>query len=164
VARICRPSCGGRLGDGGRHVDLGVVGLGQQQRDDDDLVVPALTSRSTTVVNDGLDSSRNAARSQVGAHGADLVDQGLDRGGGAGVTAAVSQGHQCRSSHQVRPPSGVGAVSEGDALSWGGAWQERGSGHEWIPHSVLLVPAQRPLRGSSPGATRRVHGQQPIDG
>ena len=27
-----------------------------------------------------------------------------------------------------------------------------------MPHSVLPVPAQRPLRGSSPGATRRVHG------
>src|SRR5699024_60776 len=28
--------------------------------------------------------------------------------------------------------------------------------HPWIPHSVLPVPAQRPLRGSSPGATRCV--------
>ena len=33
-----------------------------------------------------------------------------------------------------------------------------------MPHSVLPVPAHRPLRGSSPGATRRVQGQQPIDG
>ena len=33
---------GGGLGDGGGHVDLGVVGLGQQQRYDDDLVVPRL--------------------------------------------------------------------------------------------------------------------------
>ena len=36
--------------------------------------------------------------------------------------------------------------------------------HAWIPHSVFAVPAQRPLRGSSPGATRRVHGQHPMDG
>ena len=36
--------------------------------------------------------------------------------------------------------------------------QVTGLGHQWIPHSVLVVPAQRPLRGSSPGATRRVHG------
>ena len=31
------------------------------------------------------------------------------------------------------------------------------------PHSVLALPAQRPARGSSPGDTGRVHGQQPID-
>ncbi|GAB3033453.1 hypothetical protein GCM10027078_30370 [Nocardioides flavus (ex Wang et al. 2016)] len=36
--------------------------------------------------------------------------------------------------------------------------------HAWIPHSVFEVPAQRPLRGSSPGATRRVQGQQPMLG
>ncbi len=34
----------------------------------------------------------------------------------------------------------------------------------WRPHSVLSSPAQRPARGSSPGATRRVQGSQPIDG
>ena len=32
------------------------------------------------------------------------------------------------------------------------------------PHSVLVLPAQRPERGSSPGATRRVQGAQPMDG
>ena len=32
------------------------------------------------------------------------------------------------------------------------------------PHSVLVEPTQRPERGSSPGATLRVHGAQPIDG
>ena len=32
-----------------------------------------------------------------------------------------------------------------------------------VPHSTLPLPAQRPLRGSSPGATRRVQGAQPID-
>src|SRR5690606_37353769 len=37
-------------------------------------------------------------------------------------------------------------------------------GHRWIPHSVLLSPAHRPARGSSPGATRRVHGRHPIEG
>ena len=31
------------------------------------------------------------------------------------------------------------------------------------PHSVLSNIAQRPARGSSPGAVRRVHGQQPTD-
>ena len=39
-----------------------------------------------------------------------------------------------------------------------------GGAHVWIPHSVLESPAQRPDRGSSPGATRRVHGSHPIDG
>jgi ribosomal-protein-alanine N-acetyltransferase len=34
----------------------------------------------------------------------------------------------------------------------------------WSPHSVLAEPDHRPLRGSSPGATRCVHGAQPIDG
>jgi hypothetical protein len=31
------------------------------------------------------------------------------------------------------------------------------------PHSVLFLPAQRPARGSSPGAVARVHGAQPIE-
>ena len=34
----------------------------------------------------------------------------------------------------------------------------------WMPHSVLPVPAHRPLRGSEPGSTRRVQVRQPIDG
>jgi len=34
----------------------------------------------------------------------------------------------------------------------------------WIPHSVLAVPAQRPLRGSAPSATRAVQVRHPIDG
>src|SRR5687768_8551449 len=38
------------------------------------------------------------------------------------------------------------------------------SAHTCSPHSVLLVPAQRPARGSSPGATLRVQGWQPMDG
>jgi hypothetical protein len=38
------------------------------------------------------------------------------------------------------------------------------SGQRWMPHSVLPVPAQRPLRGCSPGSTRLVQGEQPIDG
>ena len=41
---------------------------------------------------------------------------------------------------------------------------ERRGGHTCNPHSVLALPAQRPPRRSSPGATGRVQGQQPIDG
>ena len=40
----------------------------------------------------------------------------------------------------------------------------QGDAHRWIPHSVLVNPAQRPERGSSPGLTRAVHGAQPIEG
>ena len=47
-----------------------------------------------------------------------------------------------------------------ERLGQGSGW----SRHGWSPHSVLAKPAQRPARGSSPGATRRVHGSQPIDG
>jgi hypothetical protein len=36
--------------------------------------------------------------------------------------------------------------------------------HRCNPHSVLALSAQRPARWSSPSATGRVHGQQPIDG
>src|SRR5207249_2807880 len=32
------------------------------------------------------------------------------------------------------------------------------------PHSFFTVPAQRPARSSSPSATGRVHGQQPMLG
>jgi len=35
---------------------------------------------------------------------------------------------------------------------------------EWRPHSVLAWPAHRPARSSSPWATGRVQGQQPIEG
>ena len=34
----------------------------------------------------------------------------------------------------------------------------------WMPHSVLPVPAHRPLRGSAPASTRSVQVRQPIDG
>ena len=79
-----------------------------------------------------------------------------------GVAASVGECHQSRSSHQSGLPFVEGVVHDVVVDS---VWESEGcAAHEWIPHSVLLVPAQRPLRGSSPGATRRVHGQQPIDG
>jgi hypothetical protein len=33
----------------------------------------------------------------------------------------------------------------------------------WIPHSVFSRPRQRPARMCSPGATRSVHGMQPME-
>jgi len=38
-----------------------------------------------------------------------------------------------------------------------------GGAHRWIPHSVLAVPAQRPLLVSQPTAARSVQGQQPME-
>ena len=35
---------------------------------------------------------------------------------------------------------------------------------KWMPHSVFSCPDQRPARASSPGATARVQGAQPIEG
>ena len=40
----------------------------------------------------------------------------------------------------------------------------RGGAHRWIPHSVLVRPAQRPDLGSCPGATLRVQVAHPMDG
>ena len=121
-------------------------------------------SRSIVVSSDGLDRSRNARSilrsGRIDAH---LVDEGGDGGGGAGVPAAMSQGHQSGSGHQrglLSVFNGVLRVEVSTTVSRGIG--ERG--HRWMPHSVLLVPAQRPLRGSSPGATRRVQGAQPIEG
>ena len=37
------------------------------------------------------------------------------------------------------------------------------SGHVCSPHSVLARPDQRPARGSSPSATARVQGAQPME-
>ena len=34
---------------------------------------------------------------------------------------------------------------------------------QWMPHSSLSEPAQRPARSSSSGAVGRVHGMQPIE-
>jgi len=43
--------------------------------------------------------------------------------------------------------------------------RERGSSrYSCRPHSVFPVPAQRPLRGSAPGAICRVQVAQPMDG
>jgi hypothetical protein len=41
---------------------------------------------------------------------------------------------------------------------------QRGVAHACSPHSVLVRPCQRPLRGSVPGSGLAVHGAQPIDG
>ncbi len=38
------------------------------------------------------------------------------------------------------------------------------AGQVWMPHSVLAVPAQRPLRGSAPASTRTVQVRQPTEG
>ena len=64
------------------------------------------------------------------------ADQLVNGGGGPGIAAAVRDGDQ----RDPRP------------------------GYSWIPHSLLPVPDQRPLRGSAPGSTRSVQVAQPMDG
>jgi hypothetical protein len=91
----------GRLGHGLGHVDGGVERLGQQQRDDDDLVVPGLDQP----VDDRLEARLGQIQErlldpQVGAHRLDLGDQGGDGLGRPRVTTSVSQGHQGGSGHQ----------------------------------------------------------------
>ena len=60
----------------------------------------------------------------------------------------------------------IGSLRTGasDSVVPDGWWLGSVGGHWWMPHSVFWDPAQRPLRGSSPSATRWVHGQQPIEG
>ncbi len=56
-------------------------------------------------------------------------------------------------------------ADDGDGLVGQRLEVRAGSGvHTCSPHSVFELPAQRPPRRSSPSATGRVHGQQPIDG
>ena len=82
-------------------VDLRVVRLREQERDDDDLVVTGLDqavddrveARLGEVEEGGLDL-------EVGAHRLDLGDERLDRRGRTRVPASVGQGNQSRSSHQ----------------------------------------------------------------
>jgi len=67
----------------------------------------------------------------------------------ASFAARRRSGHGARSSLRLRP------YSEGTS---------RALAQLWRPHSVLSVPAQRPARASSPSATGRVQGQQPMLG
>ena len=129
VARIRRSSWRAvGLGDRRGHVDLGVVGLGQQQRHDDDLVVPGLARAGRRpVAKDGLASSRNAgSMRRSGRMRADLVDEGLDRLGRAGVAAAVGEGHQGGSGHGRGLLSGGRARRRCRSSGGGSGWVMRG--------------------------------------
>ena len=74
-----------------------------------------------------------------------------DRGGGTRIRAAVRDGYKdlLRGGTGGSPPPGG---------------QQGPPVYAWMPHSVLPVPAHRPLRGSAPGSTRSVQVAQPIDG
>ena len=83
---------------------------------------------------------------QVGTHLAGLRDERLDGGGRSGVTAAVGEGDQGWSGHDDPSPFGVEPrtpLSSAMVDLCGGD----GRCHWWIPHSVLLVPDQRPAAG-----------------
>ena len=135
---------------------------------------PARTSLPTTVWKDGLDRSRNACSMRRSGRIArtsstSAVMDAAERGSRLPWANAMRAG-----AVMSEPPlgSGCGGGVVDDVVEvWSFSVAERMLSvvepvetHQWIPHSVLLVPAQRPLRGSSPGATRRVQGQQPIDG
>lgn len=70
---------GALLGDRCRNVDLGVVGLGQQQRDDDDL----LDARACELADDGVERRLGELEEcrldpQIRPQGADFVDESGD--------------------------------------------------------------------------------------
>ena len=161
---------GGGRDDAG-DVDLGVVGLAQQERDDDDLVVAGLHQPVDDRAELGLrELQEGRLDPQVGTHRADLADEVAHGGGGSGVAAAMSKCHQGRCGHVLSLLSLLGSrrgrVLRGVRCGGpvGSAAVRVSSGQTWMPHSVLPVPDQRPARGSSPGATRRVQGAQPIEG
>jgi hypothetical protein len=77
-----------------------------------------------------------------------------DGGRGPGIGAAVRNGDQRRPGLRGRAPLRPGL----------GRPEPAAAGQRWMPHSVLPVPAHRPLRASAPASTRAVQVAQPIDG
>ena len=144
--RLVHPQPGQSLGGGGdlrRDIRLAVIGGGQQERYQDD-VRPggqrgqdAGQRRDAVVEEGGLDGQARLAG--PGTHDRQQVS---NRGGRARVLAPVRSRHEWRREIH-RCLAGC---------------------HACRPHSVLPVPAHRPLRGSAPGATADVHVRQPIDG
>ena len=127
-------------------VHLRVVGVAEQQRHDDDLVEAGLTSRSITVSNDGLGQlEEGLLDAQVGAQlrtsatSASMV--AAERGSRLPWASATSAGAVMGflSSGRVSCVVVATAVGVDVRRQW------------WMPHSVLPVPAQRPLRGPRRG-------------
>ena len=81
------------------------------------------------------------------------------------VLAAAEQQHRVLALGGHFADDGDGFV--GERIEMGSRGEFSGVGchrraHPCSPHSVLAWPLQRPARLSSPGATGRVHGQQPM--
>jgi hypothetical protein len=81
------------------------------------------------------------------------------------VLAAAEQQHRVLALGGHFADDGDGFV--GERIEMGSRGELSGVGchrraHPCSPHSVLAWPLQRPARLSSPGATGRVHGQQPM--
>ena len=165
VARTCSPRVPRvGLGDGGRDVDLRVVGLGQQQG----TTTTSSTCGTRELVHDRVEGrlgqlEERGLDPEVRAQRADLVDERLDRRRRSAGHGFREPGPPVQERPSARPPLVVHlrCRATDDAVDHVLGLE---AGHQWIPHSVLAVPAHRPLRGSSPGATRRVHGAQPMDG
>ena len=88
---------------------------------------------------------------------------GLERrqlGAVGGARSRVSGGRRGHGAGAVGVPGvkscGIGVRARVARWVW--------ASHRCRPHSVLVLPAQRPARASSPSATARVQGQQPTEG
>ncbi|CAB4731273.1 unannotated protein [freshwater metagenome] len=79
------------------------------------------------------------------------------------ILATAEQQHRVHALGGHLTDNGDGLVGECIKVSGLGVRGGRVA-HTCSPHSVLALPAQRPARLSSPGATGRVHGQQPMLG
>ena len=133
----------------GRQVGVAVIGLGEQQRQHHGRAAAAVAAQGLERVGNGRQRvsqvggpDLQAAQPGAAGPGPHQVRQFRDRRRGPGVGAAVRGGDQRRRPGPARP----------------------GTAQVWIPHSVLPVPAQRPLRASAPASTRAVQVAQPIDG
>ena len=124
----------------------GPEGLARQVQHDHGVLAPGEQQHGAAALGGDLPDDEDGLGLQ------DVKDvQGLTGGGGLGEVGQAGR-------FELRRLMGDGGGG------WGRTGVGQGDAHRWIPHSVLVNPAQRPERGSSPGLTRAVHGAQPIEG
>ena len=160
----------GCLGEQRGQVDLAVIRRGKEQRQDDDAALARGGNRAARPGGceraEYLGHRRRRMPEESGpcvkrgqaAAGRQLPGEPHQRGdgrGGARIAAAMRHGQQ----RGQCPGAGLARARPGHACR-----RVRSRAQPWMPHSVLPVPSQRPLRGSAPGSTRAVQVEQPIDG
>ena len=110
----------------------------------------------------------SSSGSTVTSRSASIVLRTCGSDGGAWPRKAVRRSSPGERSRATATSSAMVAEARGSALPCATArepsWGPAGTRQAWMPHSVLPVPAHRPLRGSAPGSTRIVQVAQPIDG